>query len=374
MKTVTYNDGQIYRYNSNKNGYDRLEGIFHKIVSTILCCINATITAKFASTLQSLDGYGNPAGPMNDVLYSTAEILMVDYLTRDYWKYQAYPYNSDKINIISLKVSIKYDTESDYILSLKFWITIFSICLVIVLILKYILKQIMISATLEFLRVIIGTSTLNYSRSASSRIFLIILIIALFDLSCIIQSRLSAVITVPKLGSKIDTINDLLNSNNLIFGYTSLKILIYNSTLRERYLPVNNMAECSKQLFKRNPVVCLCALSELESYFFGNPLVHVSKENIIERSSTYTLAKDWPLRYKFNKISSGIHMGGFIKFFQKQDHSRFSLKQIDKDEAIKSLSVMDLAISFYILFGGWASAIFTSILEIIFFSSKEDSL
>ena len=333
--------------------------------------MNATITVKFSSTVQTLDESGNPSGPTKDVLDGPADILMLQYLTRDYWKYQAYPYNIDKVNVISLKVLTEYDTELEYILSMKFWLTILSVFCVIIFILKYILKQSLIAASLEFLRTIIGTSTLKYPQQASSRIFFIILVMSLFILSSMIQCRLSAVSTAPKYVSKIDSVTDLLNAKNPIFGITTHKKMLFYDSLRQRYHNVQDIKECSKRLLKRNPIICLCPFSELGFYFYESRLIHIAKDSIIERSGTFTLAKDWPLRYKFNKVLAGIHKGGIFKLFQERERDRFHLKHINNNITIEGLSVTELIISFYTLLGGWALASLTFIIESILFRVKK---
>ena len=94
--------------------------------------------------------------------------------------------------------------------------------------------------------------------------------------------------------------------------------------------------------------------------------IHISKNNLIERSSVITHAKDSHLLPKFNRVLSKIRDAGFINYFYDPRNFKYRGKAVKSTE-LHSPNFEKLAIGFCILCSGWISAGLAFMIEISVF-------
>lgn len=358
------NNPIVYKYDKAATGYDRFSGCNYELLRTVLEYINANLTVKMSADFGFIDEQGVSHGMNRDVLSSTIDVIMSKFFLRDYWKVQAYPFNTGALTIISAKFSANYADKFLLIFNVKELVFLFVGCLVVIVSLNCMLQQSISETILEFLRAFIGTSTVTEPKTFWRKLFFISLLFIVFIINTYIQSDLHAFSIVPNQIPTIDSIDDLLNSDFKIYGDLFSREIISNEQLRERYRALT-FSECIDRLLANGHIACIYVRPFAQLYIYENQTVHISKNDIVERYYTYTFAEDSPLLHKINLIISLMAEGGLMKLFQ--DHAKYHfLRSRDDREIEKGLGVDDLIVVFGILTAGSMLACFALLVEIAF--------
>lgn len=358
---------KVYTYDTTKLGPDRCGGANIKIICTVLGCMNAQMTVKTTNSSSFIDKHGQPQGSFKDIFPGIIHMSLGPYILNTFWKNQLYPYFEIEGKIISLKNPqqfakiLLFISHSDYLMFLV------AGCLLSILILKYILNKPLIYATLEFLRMLVGASTLRQPRNLIGKTFLIVFALIAFAIICtLIQGLLSAAINVPS-HALIDSLYDLIEANISIYGIPSHLKTIVDATLRDRLyvVHINDVTGyCTHRFLQGDNVACIQTTTSIVRRLWNeSPNIHISKENVFRTGLTYTCAEDSPFIPRMNWILSRLNEGGFIAFLQKRDELHYS-GNLDRDLP-KGLDVGDFTFEFCIFFVALELAVFIFLMELV---------
>lgn len=175
---------------------------------------------------------------------------------------------------------------------------------------------------------------------------------AIFIISSDVQSDLTATLTVPDHISSIETVEDLINFNLVVYGKMNYKELIWNDEIRNHFRAINKFTVCLNYFFKKEYVACIHSGTFTKLYIYENKTIHISKNSLAQRFRTYTFTEDLPLLKKFNLIISRLVQGGFLKLLMDREE-RYCARNLDEEDDVKGLDVDDLIIIFSVLIAGW---------------------
>lgn len=362
-----------YGYGNTKMDYDECRGLEFLPLCTMLKHVRANITVKVSDNTGHTDTEGKHYGMIEDVMSGTVDIAMNLYFLRDYWKMQAYPFHDDVLKIISLKKTVKHFDTFLQIFNIKSFALLIATCCVFVTSLKYVLQQSASEAALNFVRMFVSAATLKQPEKLSKKIFFLVLMLAAFTISSHVQSRLSAINTVPNHVPTIDSITDLVHSDHTIYGLSSHKELILNEEVHKRQQIMNNFTECLDRFRKNEHIVCIFSKVDTKYYLYENQTFHISKGNVADRLATYTFAVNSPPLHKFNSILSRMREGGFVELYTDREERYFS-KNVDGNYSKNSLTMDHVIAAFCILIVGWIIAILGFLVEITVYAYKNCKL
>ncbi|KAJ8675292.1 hypothetical protein QAD02_011079 [Eretmocerus hayati] len=192
-----YHTNILFEYNQTKKDYERCSGIGPKILCFVLSHINATLTAKRTKCNTFVTNVGNPGGSLRDIQTKAIDSLSAPYYIRDYCRIQTYPFYASEIKIVTYKKPIaSQDTLTSH-LNLQTLVTIFSLYVLLLIVLRYSLDTSGSSLMMEYLRLFVGAATVAQPKKWSRRLVLIFLVLAMAIVTSCFQAYLSAMITSP---------------------------------------------------------------------------------------------------------------------------------------------------------------------------------
>lgn len=362
LKAIMADQSKVISYNATRVGSKKCRGANLVILCTVLRHINATARVKTFQNYGSLD----ERGPFNqkdlkELVSGTADVSLTSYILDEFWKFEAYPFFDTHCKIVSLKKSSSITDRFIFLFDLKSWLLLSIISFSGIMLLKYILKQSISQATLEFVRMLISVSTLGQPQHSSGKPFLIVCLLMALAMSILIQSLLSAMTTTSDFNF-IDTLEDLRHLNMPIYGMPNSLVETFDKTFRERFQTLGHFGECADRLLKGENIICIYGDNVLRYYLYESELIHISKDNIFQAGITYRFAEDSPLLYKINWILSRINEGGFARSFYARDHMYYS-RPAGKYDFTMRLNLQNLSSNIIILLGGITLSIFVFLIE-----------
>ncbi|OXU26795.1 hypothetical protein TSAR_005157 [Trichomalopsis sarcophagae] len=358
---------KISRYDKSKPGYERYDGIPFKVICTVLSHLNATLTAKFSS-IPNLLVNKKLYGMASDVIKGPVDILINEYILRDFWKVQAHSFATMALKFVSYKIQILHTDGLASVFTFRLCIFLLIMYIVFVQMLRYVLKVSTSSAALEFVRIFIQSSTLKQPSTLIPRVLLIFFIVATFTFSSYVQSLLKAISTTDNQFSTIDTVDDLLKCRGTpIFTSKNLKELLNSLEIDKRINALDDIKTCFDWLRKGDRVVCLQEERFVRYYLPKSHSIHISTDNLVEKSSGYVFSEDSPLLKKFNHILVKMNEAGFIKYFYSQEGHLQDLKEkhVEKTDSSSTLDLVYLSPVFYILAASWFLGIIIFSFELL---------
>lgn len=364
MKVVVYEATQssVYGYDKTKITYDRCRGFKTEIICAVIKHMNASFVTKFSGIVGMINEEGKPYGMIKDVLSCTVDLSINNFFSRDYWKMQAYPLESIALKMVSLKNSVTYADRLLYIFNVKVLVLFVFTCLILIIFLKYNLHQSISKTILDFLRMFISTSTLKEPQEFLGKLFFLTLMFAVFIISSCIQSDLDAISTVPDRIPAIDSM-EFMRSDLPIYGMPQYKKFLSNKRILARYHDIVDYKECVDRLYKNEHVICIFIDSFSKYYINEDRDIHISKDDVVQRHSTYIFKEDSPLLYDFNRILFRMAEGGFIQLFIERD-KRFLKKKQDKNDVGLTVNADGVITPFCILITGLTIALSAFLVKI----------
>ncbi|XP_016844713.1 uncharacterized protein LOC107982050 [Nasonia vitripennis] len=356
-------------YNSTMSGYKRFTSPGFSLIASVLHRMNATVTVKFSDTHGFISPFGEPQSLLNDLISGTVLLIMNIRFLRHYWNFQVHSFHAETVAIVSLKKQITLFEKLGNV-GLNFFIYLFISSLAFTVSLKYILEQSISLAALNYLRICLGISYATVPRHAVKRILLILLIIFAFVFNSCLLSLLTALESSSNRVPVIDSYEDLIKSNSVIYGVDSLKELIWQKDVRDRFRAVKETGNCFDRLLKGDSSIA-CAGSRFHIGYFGSEseLFHVSKLNLVNSGHSYLIAEDSPLFSKIQWLLLKMSEGGFVDLMFTREacyrHFRYS-----ENYTVESVGLENLHHVFTILIGCWVFAILVLCLEIVVFKLK----
>ncbi|KAJ8675312.1 hypothetical protein QAD02_011098 [Eretmocerus hayati] len=290
----------LEEYDETKTGYERCSGTGAKPQCFVLNYINATLTAKRIKKSAFVNEDGNPDGALLDISTETIDSLFAAYYIRDYWRIQSYPFHAGEVKIVTYRKSMQiYDILTSS-LNHRTSVTILSLYVFLLIVLKYSLNVSGSSLVMEYFRVLVGAATVTQPKRLAPRLVLIFLISAMAIVTTSFQGYLSALTTSSQNMPVVDSLADLIESKLIPTGRFSYKDMISSQYKKDRYSVMEDYHECLTLMLDDAPIACIVQNELIPPKFDNDPRVHVSQNNFLERSITYTFSDDSPLLNKVN--------------------------------------------------------------------------
>lgn len=330
IRAVITQNEKVIVYYKNRIGCDRCNSPFCMILCTLLRSINANLTVKNSYGPAFIDVDGKPIGELKDVFSGTVDVTLDGYFLRDYWKQQTYAFHFETIKIASLRHFTSHEDTILFILLLKLWFFLILSYTVCAVILKYFLKLSMSGAALTLLRLLINPGDIERPQNLSGKIVLPTVAFYIFMMCSFIPSWFSTISTVGYRDPAIDSADDLMRSKLNAYTRPSWKGLFAREDIRDRILVDSYFGECHERLLKGDHIACMYTEFNLKSIFNQSKHIHISTGNLVERSTTYVCAEDFPLISKFNLILLKLGEGGFIKIIFKRFVSLHEIAEVSQ--------------------------------------------
>lgn len=122
-------------------------------------------------------------------------------------------------------------------------------------------------ATLEFVRLLSGSTNIKQPGNSFGAIILIILTFYVSLFSSLFQSYLSSIKIVTHSSQTIDTLEDLVQSKLEVYGLANYKNMITQREIRDRYHFDSFFGECAKRLERGENVPCVHPQLYLKFFF-----------------------------------------------------------------------------------------------------------
>ncbi|OXU26799.1 hypothetical protein TSAR_002221 [Trichomalopsis sarcophagae] len=151
---TVYEDIKIL-HDEQKIELDRYHGEKKKITGMLWSHLNATLNVSFYPSICTYDENHEFCGIMKDVMTSRVDYILNELYQRDFWKQQSYPHSSSGVCVVASTIPVTSTEKFLLVFTYKFWLTILTASIGSAVLLMYLLKQNIVYASLEFLRMIL---------------------------------------------------------------------------------------------------------------------------------------------------------------------------------------------------------------------------
>ncbi|OXU18005.1 hypothetical protein TSAR_012180 [Trichomalopsis sarcophagae] len=357
----------ILHYDSTKIGYKRFTSPSFLLIAGILNYINATITVKFSNEFGYINNFGEPEHALKDVIFGTVSIgLNLRYL-RNSWKFQVYSFYADSVAIATLKKQTTFIEQLEK-LGLTFYLYLLIASLALTAALKYILKQSMSLAALNYMRICLGNPSTTVPQHTPRRILLIWLINVAFVINSYVLSYFTAMESSSNRSPIIDTYDDLIKSDLALMGPRGLKELTGQREIQNRFELVadDRIKDCFNLLLKDNnsSIACVSSRSMMEYFIRESELIHISKYNLVNSGKSYWFAEDFPLFSKIQSLLLRMSEGGFVKLIFARE-AFYHRVRFSENYAVKPIEIEKMYYIFTILIGSWALGVLVLCFDVV---------
>ena len=285
---------------------------------------------------------------------------------RDYLQYQSYPYDSSNFCILYPKKPLSLIRKFMIIFTFKVWMIYLIVYISSITILMYVLKQRISSSVMELLRMIVNTSSLRQPYSTSSRIFFISFVTAILISNSFLQSRLSSMDIVDYSKARINSFQDLRNSNLTV--YSSLSSvdfwLLTRTDFKDRY-QTDKFSHCVKRLQSGEHIACVHGCLNINYMKFKSDRIHMSKCAKSSHYLVFVAREGWPLMAKFNTLLKRIGEAGLVTLVYKRKRQRIYKEDCRKFQSL-IITMKHIRFAFYFWVFGLLASACTFILELVF--------
>ncbi|KAJ8675043.1 hypothetical protein QAD02_010829 [Eretmocerus hayati] len=360
-----------YEYDQTRTGYTRCSGTRSKPLCFVLNYINATFTAKSVKGYAFVNKYGQPDGSLIDIQTEAIHFLFAPYYIRDYWRIQTYPFHAGEMKIVTYKKPMATSDIMISYLNLQTLVTILSLYFILLIILKYSLNTSWYSLVMEYLRVLVGATTVAKLKEWSRRLALIFLISAIAIVTSCFRGYLSALITFPQSRPVVDSQADLIESRLVPKGRFSCKDTIFNEYLNNFYSVMENHHECLRLMLNRTPIACIMDEMLIPYTFDDDPRIHVSQANFLGRGWTFTFTDDSPLLNKMIQVLSWMREASFSELFWNKRKPRADFNYSEDTNFGGSFIYENQMMIICSLCTAWSVSAVVFLIEIAYFHMKK---
>ena len=142
---------------------------FNKFNEVFLKRANVHVNIKFYSSYGFVAN-GEPQGFLKDIQMRKIDCMLKQMFSRDYWNIQTYPYQTNGICIVSLKIRNSFVHRLFLVFNITVSLYIIVTAFISIIILKYILEQSFISSIFEYLRAIASLPTHKQPQNSFKKI------------------------------------------------------------------------------------------------------------------------------------------------------------------------------------------------------------
>ncbi|KAJ8675310.1 hypothetical protein QAD02_011096 [Eretmocerus hayati] len=362
---------KVFQYDQTREGYDRCSGTATKPLCFVLRHINATFTAKKTKSYGFVNKYGKPDGSLLDISTETIDFLNLPHYTRDYWRIQTYPLHVARIKIVTHKKPIMFHNVLISHLNVQVLVTIFSLYVLLLIVLKYSLNTSWSSLVMEYFRVLVGAATVTQPKRLAPRLVLIFLISAMAIVTSCFQAYLSALTTSPENMPAVDSLADLIESKLIPSGQSSFKDMMSSEYLSSHYSVMEDYRECLRLVINGAPIACIVDEVHIPRQFDNDPRIHISRNNFLERSLSLTFTDDSPLVNKMNRVLSQMKEAGLFEIFRKEWNIQTDSDYPKYTNSDKSFMCENQVIIICTLCIAWSVSVIVFLIEIAYFNLKK---
>ena len=233
---------------------------------------------------------------------------------------------------------------------------------------KFFLRQTVISAILNIVRLICNAAVPNLPSNVAIRIYLSGLFIFSVTLQGIYQGQLASLLTKQVNLPNVDTIENLENMNYRVYGNKDVTSYLKILNFSGRIVPLDEF-DCKKYVLEDAGAACVRDLTFLVDIAKEYNL-HLSSDYLVKMLAVYLIREDWPLEEKLNTVISRLFEAYiFDRVLLKKVNSIMArIKYNEKEKEKHKFQVMvlhELAFAFTILGIGLACASVIFIVEIV---------
>ena len=233
--------------------------------------------------------------------------------------------------------------------------------------LKFFLRQPLMTAILNIIRIACNTSVPKLPISNGPRIYLACVFFFALTIVSIYQGKLAALLTKHVPLPNINSFDDLADSDRMIYGSSYLTSFFTDSAFDGRLVVIDKL-QCSSYLLKDFSGVCVNDRSYLLSLALKLNL-YVSNEDIVKFSMVHVVRHDWPLENRVNLILSRLTEAHIIYYRYEQERLELLPVELlyeatDEEQSAKVLTLNEVAFSFAILGIGLGCATLSFIVEV----------
>ncbi|KAJ8675303.1 hypothetical protein QAD02_011089 [Eretmocerus hayati] len=257
-------------------------------------------------------------------------------------------------------------------LYLQTLVIIILLYVLLLIVLKYSLNTSWSSLAMEYVRVLVGAATVAHPEGSPRRLVFVFLISAMAIVTTSFQGYLSAMVTSPDNKPIVDSLADLIESKLIPSGSSSTKDTIPSKYWSNRYSVIEDHRECLRLMLNSTPIACIINEVHMPNTFYDNPRVHISINNFLERSLSFTFTDDSPLLNRMNHILSRMQEAGFFDLFWNKRRVRVDF---NNGERISDGSFMyeNQVMIIYSLCTAWSVSVIVFIIEIAYFNLKRSN-
>lgn len=332
--------------------------------------LNASLNISFYPVLCFYDANHEFCGIMKDVMSNRLDYIMTVLYQRDFWKQQSYPHWSSGLCLVASTIPVTLTEKFLLVFTYKFWLTILTASIGSAVFLMYLLKQNIVYASLEFLRMILSPPSMQQPQDQSARMFFTVLIFLTMAINAYFQTQMSAMYTAPDTDPAIETIEDLEKSNLEVHGHKNFREFFYRSVIYKRYRS-NDIIHCAKQLEAGEYKSCVYAC---RSAYLVNETdsTHIAKNKMKELFMVFITREDWPLLSRFDQLLRRMSESGFLYLFYKRETWFLETHAFvrEKQSSLK-MSLKHLSVAFYAMAGGFVFATIAFVIEVAVHMAKE---
>lgn len=346
-------------------------GLDAEIINVTLNQLHLQAMVTIHNNRGSIDEKNKAHGIIGELLEEKYDMGANERYRRGFWRLETYPHDiTDMCLMTSRKILHEPVTLHGILMTLMMlqpesFVLFTMINFVAILILMRILNLEFGAATLEFLRILIGTSTFkeSVSQNHGSRFLFLNTLLISFWVNLYFGTQLTSSFAIEREDPNINTIEDLIESGYEIAAEKAFTEFLSPDVLQHRFKE-NTTADCLQYMLPQGNVACLndCYQTDYYVQTYANRSVHVSRP-VYNDYVVYIVREDWPLLPTINEIIQNWRESGVTKFLNNKifyhNQSLFAKKkrdeiQINNDVGFqgKPLTREKLILSFYIyLFG-----------------------
>lgn len=336
--------------------------------------MNATIKISYCSpneSLGSIDKEGKARGMLADLIDGRSDMVYrVSLWSAIAGVSRSYP--SFNVYYFAVTQYTHYPTQLEKVISAIDTYSRIGLCVVIivnVIFFKYAMRQSLMTAILNTLRMICNSCFTKLPNDLGPRIYLVCLFCFVVIIQALYQGQLAALLAQHVRYPNVNNGRDLINSDYVIYGRHNDSVIFSDPGFKGRFFGINNFAEkCTNRVLRNSTIACVGGREMLMKDALDSKL-HMSKNPVVEVPMSLPIRKDWPLEDRFNRhtlyyIESGLREHHYKTVFASA-HRNLDLEENGSDgEGFKVLFLQDLDFAFAILAIGLGCATISFFVEL----------
>ena len=254
------------------------------------------------------------------------------------------------------------------------WIGVCVVTLITLIFLKYYLRQPLIVALLNIIRLACNASLPEIPQNLAVRIYLAYVFIFIVTMQGVFQGKLASLLTKEVLLPNVDTLQQLVDSDYVLYFYEGWLSSFADGDFKGRLVAIPSV-NCVEYVLKDPMAACLRGTYVL-LYQAAQCKLHLSREYIYKNYYTYAIRENWPLEQRLNEILSSLTESSILEYKLRKDADQQMQiikvrEMLYEDQGFQIITLGELSFAFAILGIGLGCATVTFIIEIVLNRDRE---